>query len=271
MATRNRLPLTRVLPDALVIGAQRAGTSSLYKYLEAHPQLHASVRKETEYFTFWHERGERWYRAHFPTEMRMAAARRRGPARSFEATPYYLFHPHAPARAAHLVPGARLIAMLRDPVDRAWSHWQHEVRGGRERLSFDEAIAAEAARIGPEEERLLADPTYRSNPHHRFSYLARGRYAVQLERWLAHFPREQLLVVRSEDLYTDPAVTFRRIVEHIGVEPWEPTDFRNHSYDGLRPESGPPMAPETRARLVQHFDADNRRLAALLESAPMWS
>ena len=269
--TRARLPFPRVLPDAIVIGAQRAGTSSLYKYLESHPQLMSSIRKETEYFTVWFDRGERWYRAHFPTEMRMALARRRGPACSFEATPYYLFHPHAPARAAALVPGARLVAVLRDPVDRAYSHWQHEVRGGREQLSFEEAIDAEPDRVAREEERILADPSVRSNAHHRYSYLARGRYAVQLERWLAHFPREQLLVVRSEDLYADPSSTFQQVVRHMGVEPWEPRDFKNHSYDGLRPEPAPPMAAETRARLVEHFESDNRRLAALLDTEPMWT
>ena len=261
-----------MLPDALVIGTQRAGTSSLYKYLEQHPQLLSSVRKETEYFTFWYDRGERWYRAHFPTKARMTAARRGGrKACAFEATPYYLYHPHAPTRAATLVPEARLVAILRDPVDRAYSHWQHEVRGGRERLSFEDAIAAERDRIEPEERRLLADPGYRSNIHHRFSYLARGHYADQLERWLHHFPSEQLLVVRSEDLYDDPAATFLRIVGHLGVDSWQPDGFRNHSYEGIRPEPGPPMNPSTRARLEEHFDAENAKLATLLGTQPLWS
>ncbi|MEY2567268.1 MAG: hypothetical protein QOE35_1797 [Actinomycetota bacterium] len=272
MGARTHIPLTRVLPDALVIGAQRSGTSSLYKYLEAHPQLMPSIRKETEYFTFWFDKGDRWYRSHFPTQARMAAARRGGrPAQAFEATPYYLFHPHAPERAAAVVPHARLVAVLRNPVERAYSHWQHEVRGGRESLSFEEAIDAEPERVDTEERRLQNDPSYRSNRHHRFSYVGRGRYAMQLERWLAHYPREQLLVVRSEDLYADPASTFLRIVEHMGVDQWEPAEFRNHSYEGLRPEAGPPMAPATRTRLEATFEADNERLARLLERPAMWS
>jgi hypothetical protein len=272
VGARSRVPVPRVLPDALVIGAQRAGTSSLYKYLEAHPQLMPSIRKETEYFTFWFDKGERWYRSHFPTELRMAAARRGGrKAASFEATPYYLFHPLAPPRAAGVVPEARLVAVLRNPVERAFSHWQHEVRGGRESLSFEAALEAEPERTAAEEQRLLDDPTYRSNRHHRFSYVGRGRYAIQLERWLDHFPRAQLLVIRSEDLYQDPSPVFLRIVEHMGVDAWEPPEFRNHSYDGVRPEAGPPMSASTRRQLEATFEADNRQLASLLGCPPLWS
>jgi hypothetical protein len=269
VALRSHLPMTRTLPDLLVIGAQRAGTSSLYKYLETHPDVLPSLRKETEYFTLFYGLGEEWYRAHFPTTARMKMRRRS--AVVFEATPYYLFHPMAAARAAAVVPDARLVVLLRNPVDRAYSHWHHEVRGGREPLAFEDALDAEQERIGADHERLLVDPDYVSRRHHRYSYVARGRYADQLERWLAHYPRQRFVFVRSEDLYADPPQTYRRLLDDLGLEPSEPREFRNHSYAAGPRQDGPPMSPSVRARLQATFAEDNARLAALTGLDLGWS
>lgn len=265
LQVRSYLDSARPLPDFLIIGAMRSGTSSMYKYLEQHPAVVSSLTKETDYFAGSYHRGERWYRAHFPSRPE-AAIRRcrcgRDPL-AFEATPYYLFHPHAPGRAAACVPDARIVVLLRNPVERAYSHHQHEVRRGNDHLSFDEAIEREEERLTPELERLLADPSYDSSPLRCFSYLARGRYAEQLERWFEHYDPARVHLVRSEDLYREPARTYDRLLQFLELPAWTPAEFRNHSYIGsIRPPmSGVPE--ETRSRLQAYFAPQNRRLAEL--------
>ena len=262
---RYRIPTGRWrrLPDAMVIGAQRAGTSSLYRYLAAHPEVSASFRKEVEYFSRYVHLGERWYRAHFDLEV----GRRR---LMFEASPDYLFHPLAARRARALVPDAKLVVLLRDPVARAASHHRHMVRLGYETLDLDAALDAEPGRCGPDLSRLAVDPGHDPKALLRFSYVARGRYAEQLRRWFDHFPRDQFLVIRSEDLFDDPARSFATIVEFFGLPFWQPPSFRNAS----RPPGGPgadEMGPGTEARLRETFRAPNAALVDLLgDAAPRW-
>jgi hypothetical protein len=186
-------------PSALIIGAQRSGTSSLFNYLVEHPDVRAPVTKEVHYFDLHFSKPVRWYRGRFPYRRALC-----GGVLTLEASPYYLAHPLAPQRAARLLPEVKLIALLRNPVDRALSHYHHEVRGGRESLSFAEAIEREAERLAGEEERLASDPEYYSFSHHRYSYTTRGLYLRQLRHWVAHYPRAQLLVLQSECLFRDP-------------------------------------------------------------------
>src|SRR5438093_4320202 len=128
----------RVLPDFLIIGAQRAGTTSLYRYLSRHPAVAPAVlAKGAHYFDTAFDRGLPWYRGHFPTRMTAERIRaREGTFATGEGSPYYLFHPLAAERIAAALPGVKLVALLRDPVERASSHWVHEAERGFEQLSF---------------------------------------------------------------------------------------------------------------------------------------
>lgn len=253
----------RRLPDFLVIGAQKAGTTALYAYLRWHPRILGPSWKEVSFFDRHWARGARWYRGQFPNDLRRRLA---GGALVGEASPSYLFHPAAPERARSVVPGARLIALLRDPVDRAYSHWQHEVALGREPLQFEDALAAEEERTRGEVERLLADPRYFSRAWWDHTYFARGLYAEQLERWLAAFPREQLLVLTMEAFGARPAETYAEVLAFLGAPPHElreyPRVFDRH-YE--------PMRPETRAALAERYREPNRRLAQLLGRDPGWA
>ncbi len=248
----------RPLPDFLVIGAQKAGTTALYAYLRWHPGITGPSWKEVSFFDRHWWRGEAWYRGQFPL--------RSGQRLVGEASPSYLFHPLAPERVRSLVPDAKLIALVRDPVDRAYSHYQHEVALGREPLSFEDALAAEEERTRGEVERLVADPRAFSHAWWDHTYAARGRYADQLESWLEVFPREQLLVVPSEDLGERPAETYAAVLAFLGAESHALPD-----YPRVFEREYQPMRPETRAALAATFAEPNRRLEQLLGRSLGWS
>lgn len=247
----------RALPDAVIIGAQKCGTSSLQGYLTQHPRVIAPLRKEVHYFDLNHARGERWYRAHF--------GRAGEPGLNLDATPYYLFHPLAPGRAHALLPRAKLIVLLRDPARRAYSHYWHERDKGREPLEFEAALDAEPARVDAAHRRLAAGEIAASREHQFYGYCARGRYAEQLERWLQYYPREQLLVLRFEDLVREPLPTLNRTLAWLGLPPLAqarlaPRNTRNY----------PPMQPRTVERLEAYFEPWNRRLEALVGEPMGW-
>jgi hypothetical protein len=193
-----------------VLGTQKGGTTTLQELLAAHPAVFLPACKEVHYFSLHGDRGVGWYRARF-------AGARLGQRRG-EITPYYLFHPHAPARIRALLPRARLVALLRDPVERALSQYFHARRHGFETLPLEEALAAEPARLRGAEEVLRA-PGGSHVSHQKHSYLSRGRYDEQLQRYTALFPPEQLLVLRSEDLFADPEPVWRRIQAFLGLPP----------------------------------------------------
>jgi Sulfotransferase domain len=254
---RWRMGQARALPDAVILGAQKSGTSSLHGYLTQHPGVTAPLRKEVHYFDLNHGRGEAWYRAHF--------GRAGAPGLNLDSSPYYLYHPAVPRRLAALLPGAKLVVLLRDPVRRAYSHYWHERDKGRERLDFEAAIAAEPGRIDRDHARLADGSLERSPAHQHFSYLARGRYAEQLGRWYAHFPREQLLVLRFEDLVREPLQTLNATLAFLGLPPAPAVDL-----EARNTRRYPPMAAATAARLKAAFDDDNRRLEALLGRPLGW-
>ena len=248
----------RPLPDFVVIGVQRAGTTSLFRDLKQHPQVIGAATKEVHYYDYNHGKGQRWYRSHFPT--RRALARNPGqPPVTGEATPNYLFHPHAPWWVAAELPEARLVVMLRDPVARAHSHWKLNRRIGLEELSFEEALDREEERIAPDRRRLAGEPEYAAYDLFHYSYVARGEYAEQLERWFAAVPRDRFLVVDSETMDRRPDETFAAVTDFIGVERWRPPSF-SHAHGS----TGSDLAEETRARLDAHFEPHRRRLADLL-------
>jgi hypothetical protein len=258
----------RLRPTFLVLGAQKAGTTSLHSYLSEHPAVLSAALKEVQYFNLFYDRGESWYRAQFPLATTAWAIRRRlgvSPAVG-EATAAYLFYPRVPERVHAFDPRMNLIAVLRDPVDRAYSHFQMELRWGRESGSFEDALAQEEREIPPELERIRNDPEYVSHNGFSRTYVARGLYAEQLERWLQFFPRAQLLVLTSEELLADPAQVMSRIASFFGIPEWR---AETYPLRGARPY--PPISTEARERLARTFEPHNRVLEALLGRELGWT
>jgi len=265
-AVRGRIALRRPtakwrpLPEFFVIGTQRGGTTSLYNYLAGHPQVRAPLVKEAQYFTYRHQMGLEWYRTLLP--LRRADSLQQ----TFDATPYYLYHPLAPERLAAVLPTARMIALLRDPVERAYSHHRHSQRLGLEDRSFEDALRLEPERLAGEEERIRTDPSYLGAAHRHYSYVARGRYAEQLRRWFAVFPREQFHILRSEDLFAAPETSYAEVLRFLGLPAYHPPRFEVFTKSSR--DSGP--SAQTRERLAADFAGPNSELEALLGPRMVW-
>jgi len=242
----------RELPDFLIVGTQKGGTTSLHEYLAEHPRVSPPVTKEVHYFDHAHHRGDEWYRAHFRTTTRPDEI-------SGESTPYYLFHPLVPELVARDLPDSKLIVILRNPIDRAFSHHNHEQALGYEELAFEEAIAREPERLEGEEERILDDPRYRSFSHQHHSYLSRSRYADQLEQWFRHTDRDRLLILSSEDLFEDPRTVIAATQRFLGLEQNTPRDLTARNA-----RSYSPIDDDLRAHLSREIESDNQRLYELV-------
>jgi hypothetical protein len=235
------------LPNAMIIGSMRCGTTSLWDYLNQHPEVRGSRTKEVHFFDNQFEKGESWYRANFTPAP--------GETVFLESSPYYLFHPLAPERAASMVPGAKLIVLLRNPVDRTYSHYNQNVQLGLETLPFEEAIRLEEDRLAGTVEDLVSGRVAYSHNHQTFSYLAKSLYARQLTRWLDHFPGEQLLVLKSEDLFGRTQATVDKVTAFLGIQSFACPD--------LSAKNGRSYARDVqpmRDALERIFEAPNRDL-----------
>lgn len=266
VATASRRPP----PELLIIGAKRGGTTSLWHYLSQHPGLLAQFPTPNSKGTYflsdeWH-RGERWWRSHFAHERTRA---RVGARLGFhpvagESSPYDLYHPLAPQRAAAVAPDALVVAVLRNPVDRAFSHWK-ERRRHTETLNFAAAIEAEAERTAGEEARILADPTYASFPHRHQSYVDQGRYAPMLRRWFDAFGRDRMLVVTAETFYADPQATVDQITDRLGLP--------RHMVADVTPRNEAPSDPmdgDLRAKLTVELAGGIAAVEELLGITTGW-
>jgi hypothetical protein len=260
----------RALPDYLIIGAQKGGTSSLFYYLQQHPDvvLPLVIDKEIHYFDDCYRKGESWYRSHFPLQRAVAARRRAGsPALVGEATPEYLYHRLAPERAANLLPNGKLIALLRNPIERAYSHHAMELKRGTEQLPFAEALAGEPERLAGEWEKVASDPSYRSFNIVFRAYLERGKYLEQIRRWLKYYDRSQLLVLKSEDLFQVPRTTYDRVCRFLGLEPHEQTVFEQINPGAERSA----VEPGLKNKLTDFFRPHNQALYEFLDEDFGWS
>jgi Sulfotransferase domain len=258
----------RPVPDFLIIGTHRGGTTSLHGYLDQHPCVarkfpRVQNLKGVRYFDENFFRGIDWYRSHFPTAAYRSYLRRLhgGPVVSGEASPYYLFHPAAAERASRVVPHAKIIVLLRDPVERAYSHWKRERRDGTEPLErFEDAVAAEPGRLAGEAERILSDERYYSYAHENFSYVTHGIYVDALRKWLDHYPREQVHVAASERFLRDPQRVYDGVLSFLGLPPFSLRDATPLNTTG----SGQGVASATRRELVARLGPYNRQLEELL-------
>ncbi|MBA2535548.1 MAG: sulfotransferase domain-containing protein [Rubrobacter sp.] len=264
-------PVTGALPDFAVIGARKAGTTYLYDLVTRHPLVEPAAVKEVHYFDNLIEvEAPRWYRQCFPKP-------RYEDGRSTitgEATPDYLAHPLAPERMARMVPEARLIVLLRNPVERAYSDYQHVARRGQEPLPFEEAIKLEEAAMAGSKAPRSANPSgtggETTEGADRRGYLHRGIYVDQLLRWRRFFPEERMLVLKSEDLFMRTPEVLRLVLGYLELPEWE---LETREKTGEKRNEGDykrGIDPATRRRLERFFEPHNQRLYEYLGTNFGW-
>jgi hypothetical protein len=250
----------RTLPGFLIVGAQRCGTTSMYRALSEHPVVRKAVlHKGVHYFDMNYERGLSWYRAHFPLVRTGRLA--------FESSPYYMFHPLAAARIAADLPEVKLIVLVRDPVERAYSAYAHERARGFETEPFERAIELEAQRLAGEAERIAAEPGYLSHSHQHHAYRARGQYAEQLSRLERLFGRDQIHVVDSGDFFATPEPVYDRALDFLGLAR---TARGYPAFERHNARARTPIPETLRAKLDEHFTPFDERLARWLGRVPSW-
>ncbi|GGO70252.1 sulfotransferase domain-containing protein [Nonomuraea cavernae] len=255
----------RMLPGFLLVGTQRGGTTSLWRALTAHPAVVPPLfHKGVHYFDVNYPRGRHWYRGHFPVRA-LATRRASAPPVTGESAGYYMHHPLAPGRIAKDLPGVRLLVVLRDPVERAYSAHMHELARGFETEPFERALELEPQRLDGELARIEADPGYVSHSHRHHSYVDRGHYADQLDRLFTLFGRDRVHVLFAEDLFAGFEREYDRILAFLGLPSWRPATLGR---DNARPRS--PMPESVRRDLDAHFLPYDERLARLLGVVPPW-
>ena len=240
-------------PDFIIIGAQKCGTSTMFHHLAEHPDVFLPKRKELHFFDENYALGMEYYLRFFN--------RRRMPDSPFctgEASPFYFFHPKAASRIKSNLPEIKLILLLRNPVNRAYSQYHHMKRKGRLSLSFEHAIHLEPEILKNRKDAFVLDDQHSDLIYRRFSFLARSRYVEQLPVWYQYFNRDQLLILRSEDYFHDPASVFQQTYRFLGLP-----DFRHDFPKAHKPSDYPPMKPETRQKLIEYFKPFNHRFYEL--------
>jgi hypothetical protein len=264
----------RMLPSFLICGGQRCGTTSMYRALAAHPAvLKAVLHKGVHYFDVGYDRGPRWYRGHFPT-YRQAARIERDlgvPVQTFESSPYYMYHPHAMTRIATDLPAVKLVVLVRDPVERAYSQHAHEVaRGFETEPDFATALKLEPERLRGVTEELLADPSHYSFAHQHHAYRARGEYVRYLRRMAEHIGRDRIHVVDSHEFFRVPKPAYDAVLNFLGLPRPPEVDAAYPAFEQHNARPRVPLSDDLRAELTSHFAPYDDQLAEWLGRTPSW-
>ncbi len=257
----------RMLPDLIVAGAQRCGTTTLYRLLVEHPAIVRPLfHKGIGYFDVGYDHPWSWYHGHFPVAA-VAAARtaRVGRPMTFDSSGYYMFHPLAADRIAKHLPDVKVVTLVRDPVERAFSAYKHELARGFETEDFETALALEPERLAGEVERMQADPSYQSFHHRHHAYVGRGRYAEQIVRLRQALPPEQVMVIDANRFFAEPVEQFARLQEWLGLPVHNPEKVEQAN---ARPSK--PMPDSIRSMLLDTFESPDVELAGLLGTTPSW-
>lgn len=239
------------VPNFIIIGSQRCGTTSLYTYLAQHPQILTPIKKEMDFFSWHFDRGIDWYLAHFPP-MPEGEQFLTG-----EASPSYFDSLEAPQRLYSPFPEVKLVVLLRNPVDRAISQFYRLTELNWEVRSFDRAISDEIARLAQNPAYIIGEEPG--------NYLARGRYIEFIKNWLDFFPKEQLLILKSEDFYAGAATTVKQVLEFLDLPEYQLPEYQN-----ANPGSYQPISDSVRDWLSDYFTPYSQELEEYLGRRFNW-
>ena len=255
-------------PDFLIIGGEKCGTTSLYEYLIKHPHVLPAKGKEVYYFDYKFQNGFGWYKTFFPKILtkKFIGLIKNKKILSGEATPRYLNHPHSPKRILKLLPNVKLIILLRNPIDRAFSHYNMETDQGKETLSFKDSIEHEDERIIPEYEKMKQNENYYGRKYYWYSHVEAGIYIKYLKRWIEMFPKNQILIVKSEDLFENTSITYNKVLDFLGLSYHELSGYKKFK----ERQYAEKLDPDLRKKLSSFFQPHNEELYEFLKKDFAW-
>lgn len=252
-AIREVTSALRVLPDFVIVGAMKSGTTSLFHYLASHPQVVPPQYKEIHFFDNAYRKGVDWYRRHFPLR---ATMKLKSNSITGESSPYYMLHPRAPKRMYDVIPDAKLIFLLRDPVERAISHYFFMRRFGEEERGLMRAVKEDRGRIEKDGLSLKKGDVYRSYKHQFFSYVQKGKYYEQIKRYEEKFGNEKIKLVKSKELFEKTEEVFGEVLRFLKLDDTESVEFEERNKGGNKK----PISDETKEELKKEFEESNRKL-----------
>ena len=258
---------SRILPDFIIIGESKCGTTSLYNYMIQHPAIKPALTKEINFFNWSYDKPQNWYSAHFPTKLKKKISKNvfKKPFLTGEATPLYLFNSQVPKRMFKIIPNVKIITVLRNPIDRAYSHY-HDlgVRLGKEKRTFDDAIQSEL-KILEEKNYVVTD--YDGDFTDRlYQYVTRGIYLDHLKIWMETFPKKQFLILKTEDLENNPSEILSDVFEFLSLPSYDKVNFeKKHNVSKYEP-----MSDSSRRILKEFFKPYNKNLYEFLKRNFEW-
>ena len=244
-------------PDFIIIGTQKGGTSSLYSYLGQHSQVELPTQKEIHFFDLKYIKGIEWYKDQFPSIDNNKV--------TGEASPYYIFHPFVAKRVYNHLPKIKLIVMLRNPIDRAYSNYMMQIDKKIEPLTFELAIEEEDKRLEGEIEKMLSTPNYNSFNLQKYSYIKRGEYYSQIKNWLKYFNLEQFHFIKSEDFFNDPTKELFEVHDFLDIKQEKPISLKPVNTNEYQQ-----MNPKTRKNLSLYFAEESQKLSQLIGNNFNW-
>jgi len=255
-------------PDFYIIGFAKCGTTSLFEYLISHPNVHPPKGKEIDFFDRLYSRGINWYKVGFPFKIQkfFDTVFLRKKFLTGEATPRYIEHPHAINRIKEITPNAKFIILLRNPIDRAFSQHNMNVKNDYEINNFSDALKEEPRRIANRIEKMSNDVSYYSWNFDLYAYLEHGIYVDKIKRWMEVFPKEQFFIIQSEEFLKNPSKIYNDVLEFLGLANWEPKEFVLYK----KREYKEKMNSDLRNELVEYFKPHNKRLYDFLGKSFDW-
>jgi len=248
-------------PDFIIIGVQKGGTTYLFDLLSQHNRVRAPIKKEIHFFDNNFDKGNKWYLSHFPLKSKAKNCI------TGEASPYYIFHPDAPKRIKKYLPLVKLIVLLRNPTERAYSHYQMALRNGNEKITdFEKAINNEKKRL-ENYNTTNSDIFSQAMKHQKFSYVSRGRYYEQIKRWFYYFDKEQFLFLTSEELFENEEKTLEKVFNFLNLKKVKIADKNLNKNKGLYSD----MPNNCRKILNNYYVEENKKLENLLNKKFYWN
>lgn len=257
-----------VLPDFYIIGAARSGTTSLYDHLIQHPSVHPTIGKELHYFEMYYNRSANWYRSCFPYRLNKFYVKKIQNKNFLtgDATPRYIDNPHIPTRIKQLTPNAKFIVLLRNPIERAFSHYNMNIKNGYETLSFEKAIELENDRIKNGYDKMLKNGSY-SGDYFAYAYLERGKYAEKLKKWFQVFPKKLFVIKNSDDFFTESERTYNEILQFLQLSKWKLKKYVPQMVGKYQQNE---IDPKIKKQLIEYFKPYNEDLYKLLDTNYHW-